>query len=155
MRLAVVVLAIAESLVPRANLAISWTAAMAPVVETARAIERRLAANEAEAGATFANEVVGVIFGTKRYRAPWAQLVVRTTDLLRYVGPHDRVAALNQLLHLLVSCDILDGQCLPEVDDVEDLRAPARRPRHVVQYRILEHPLDAKVADRLTIFSLP
>jgi hypothetical protein len=24
-----------------------------------------------------------------------------------------------------------------------------------VQYRILEHPLDAKVADRLTIFSLP
>jgi hypothetical protein len=70
MRFAVVELAMVESFLPRAHSAISWIAAVALVVEPARAFKGRLAANKAEAGATFVNSIIEVVLRTKGYRAP-------------------------------------------------------------------------------------
>jgi hypothetical protein len=72
MRFAVIVLAVAELLGPGAYRAVPWTAAMAPMVETTRVIEGRIATDEAETGATWAVNVVGAALATESYSAPRA-----------------------------------------------------------------------------------
>lgn len=73
-RFVLVIFVIAESLLSRADCAVSWTAAMTPVVEPSRAIESCIATYEAEAGATCAEAMIGnaAILATMSYCAPWA-----------------------------------------------------------------------------------
>lgn len=72
MRFAVIVLAVAELLGPGAYRAVPRTAAMAPMVETTRVIEGRIATDEAETGATWAVDVIGAALATESYSAPRA-----------------------------------------------------------------------------------
>jgi hypothetical protein len=125
------------------------------MVEPARAIEGRIATNEAETGATRAADVLGATFPTESYSAPRAQLKVHTSDLHWYVYSRRCVTPLHQHFLFFVDVDKIGRKYESKVRDIEDLGTPARKPQDAVSQCILNNLLDAVFADDIVVLGRP